>query len=146
MKLNYYQFFLSLLSYGVFGRSSDYFNTNYDPKKNCLEEELMRNLTKESFPRCASVVEGKNIVTKVKMKQNFIFKGDDDVQWEHCREKLSQIITLKCRGFGLDRVNFQLQLIQKKLLIFSLEKHFISREEESQSVVIMERNVALLDT
>ena len=107
MKLNYYQLLLSLVSYGTYGRSSDYFSANYDPKKNCLEEELMRNLTKESFPRCASVVEGFTIVN-FKLKQNFIFKGDDDVQWEQCREKLSQIITLKCRGFGLDRVTFSI--------------------------------------
>ena len=68
MKHNYYQFLISLISYGTFGRSSDYFSANYDPKKNCLEEELMRNLTKESFPRCASVVEGKEIVTTVEAK------------------------------------------------------------------------------
>ena len=104
MKMNFYPFFLSLIIHKTYGRSSDYWSGSFDPKKNCLEEELMKNLTKESFPRCAAVVEGSQSSKKLK-KQTNIFKGEDAVQWEKCREKLSKIISLKCRGFGLDKVN-----------------------------------------
>ena len=41
------------------GRSSDYFTGGFDSNKNCLKDDLMKNLTKESYPRCAAVVGGK---------------------------------------------------------------------------------------
>ena len=66
MKMNFYPLFLSLIFYKTYGRSTDYWSGSFDPKKNCLEEELMKNLTKESFPRCAAVVEGKKIVIELK--------------------------------------------------------------------------------
>ena len=91
-----------------------------------------------------------------KLKHTNIFKGDDHVQWEQCREKLSKIISLKCRGFGLDKVIERsstghniiqhLNFLKSASLFCSPEKRFIAREEALQSVVIMEKNVALLDT
>lgn len=51
-------FSLLLASHGIHGRTMDYFSGSFDPKKNCLKEELMKNLTKESYPRCAAVIEG----------------------------------------------------------------------------------------
>ena len=40
------------------GRSSDYFTGGFDSNKNCLKDDLMKNLTEESYPRCAAVVGG----------------------------------------------------------------------------------------
>ena len=68
MKLDIlYSIFLLLLSQGIDGNTSDYFTGKYDPGRNCLEEDLMKNLTKESFPRCAAVIEGRIIVDKSRM-------------------------------------------------------------------------------
>ena len=33
-------------------------------------------------------------------KLTYYLKGDEDVQWEQCKKKLAEIISLKCRGFG----------------------------------------------
>ena len=116
MKLDiFFPIFLLLIIHEIYGNTSDYFTGKYDPGRNCLEEDLMKNLTKESFPRCAAVIEGRIIVDKSRMLncsgdiyqlKNFVFKGDENLQWENCKEKLSQIITLKCRGFGLDKVRY----------------------------------------
>ena len=64
MKLDIlYPNFLLLIAHGIHGRkTNDYFTGRYDPGRNCVEEDLMKNLTKESFPRCASVFDGRYIV------------------------------------------------------------------------------------
>ena len=51
-------FFLLLASHGIHGRANDYFSDSFDQNKNCLKEELMKSLTKESYPRCAAVIGG----------------------------------------------------------------------------------------
>ena len=73
MKLdNFYPFFfLLLISRGTYGNTSDYFRGSYDPDRNCLEEDLMKNLTKESFPRCAAVIEGRDIVGKSQLLRRY---------------------------------------------------------------------------
>ena len=69
MKLDFiYLSFLLLIAQRTYGRkTSDYFQGRYDPDRNCVEEDLMKNLTKESFPRCASVFDGRDIVEKSKL-------------------------------------------------------------------------------
>ena len=63
----FFPIFLLLLFRRIYGNTNDYFKGSYDPDRNCLEEDLMKNLTKESFPRCAAVIEGRIIVDKSQM-------------------------------------------------------------------------------
>ena len=58
MDLKFLQIFLLFATQRIDGRANDYFSGSFDINKNCLKEELMKNLTKESYPRCATVVEG----------------------------------------------------------------------------------------
>ena len=58
MDLKFLQIFLLFATHRIDGRANDYFSGSFDINKNCLKEELMKNLTKESYPRCATVVEG----------------------------------------------------------------------------------------
>ena len=58
-----YLIYLLSIAHITYGRkTNDYFTGRYDPGRNCVEEDLMKNLTKESFPRCASVFDGRDIV------------------------------------------------------------------------------------
>ena len=75
-------------------------------------------------------------------------KGDEDTQWEQCKKKLTEIISLKCRGFGItNKVNYRVLFshLNNFYILFS-KKPCIAREEELQSVAIMEKNVDSLHT
>ena len=78
-------------------------------------------------------------------------KGDEDTQWEQCKKKLAEIISLKCRGFGItNEVNYSPSQFYYKhsnnIYILFSKKPCIAREEELQSVAITEKNVDSLHT
>ena len=66
----------------------DYFSGNFIPAENCIREDLMKQLEKETNPeRCA-----------------IIDKTNPGVQWESCKKKLSALLQLKCAGLGILKV------------------------------------------
>lgn len=65
MDFEFLPFFLFLASHGIHGRTNDYFSGSFDQNQNCLKEELMKNLTKESYPRCAAVIGGFTLFLRI---------------------------------------------------------------------------------
>ena len=67
--------------------NDDYFDSHFDESKNCESEELMKSLKRDPVKRCASVS-----------------KGSDAVQWEECKQVLSQYLSSSCPTTKINRV------------------------------------------
>ena len=60
-------------------------------------------------------------------------KGDEDVQWEQCKKKLADIISLKCRGFGIsNKVNYYIVQCNVPIYLHKVKVH-ITNSSEKQS-------------
>ena len=66
----------------------DYFSGNFKSSENCIREDLMKQLEKETNPKRCAMVD----------------KINPGVQWETCKKKLSALLQLKCAGLGILKV------------------------------------------
>ena len=76
-----------LFVYHLLCANDDYFDPHFDESRNCESKELMKRLEQDPIKRCASVA-----------------KGSDDVQWEECKQVLSQYLSSSCPTTKIERV------------------------------------------
>ena len=90
--------FSIIIGYQLVYSIDDYFDQNFDDSKNCESEELMRSLQSDPIKRCAD-----------------ISKGSDALQWEECKQVLSQYLSKSCPTTKIYRVS---NLIFKLMMLF----------------------------
>ena len=70
-------------------RNADYFSGNFNTAENCIKEDLMKKLEKETDPKKCAIRD----------------MGNPGVQWENCKKQLSRLLQLKCTGLGIIKVS-----------------------------------------
>ena len=80
---------LDIIFLTLFIGASDYFDSNFDESKNCKYEELMKQLKMDPL-RCSQVS-----------------RGSDAVQWEECKNVLSNKLVESCPHTKIERVSRQ---------------------------------------
>ena len=66
----------------------------------------------------------------------YYLKGDEDVQWEQCKKKLAEIISLKCRGFGTVKKVINMYIVSAKCKTYTKQFGFTT-------ILVLARNFVL---
>ena len=87
--------------------SDDYWADDFDENKNCEKEDLLKKLSRQKNPgRCSFARRGNflNLLFQSTVSW-WTFTGNDQLQWEECKKKLTSLLVLSCMPRNINKVN-----------------------------------------